>query len=187
MLLLIHMLSRGIRIVRVDLLWKGRVQRLRITSLVTLGLSLILLGTVSCIHVNKGPFDLGAAKLLGRLQSGESEFSLNRPKGSKYCKLVVVCSAPDGDSLRLTLQGEVVIKRDGENVIELPFTPETLKEGTGFSEKKGVAVCWLHWPKVLDESIKSSGEYVVKVVLTEKPRAGSELWLFYFPWHYGIF
>lgn len=124
---------------------------------------------------------------MGNLHAGESEYSIERPKASHHCRLIVVCAKADGERLRVALKGRAVIKRDGQIVVELPLSPETLKECPWFEDKdKGVfAAFFLHDPITLDRSFKAHGKYAVEIVLSGQPPSSSTVWFFYLPWHFG--
>ncbi len=159
-------------------------RRLRRSGTLVLGLSLLTLCT-SCAH--RGPFNVGAAVELGKLQAGVSEYPFKRPKGSHHYRLIVVSAKPDVERLRRALKGKAVIKRDGQTVWELEFSPEALRECPWFEEgRKWVwGAYFLHDPTTLDQSIKEKGEYVLVITLYEEPPSGSTVWLFYLPWYFG--
>ena len=151
-----------------------------------LALSLLML-CVSCAH--RGLYDFGGSIKLGNLQTGETEYSLKRPKGSHHCRLIAVCAKTDAEGMRAALEGKAVVKRDGQAVLELAFSPDTLRECTWLDDrnKKLLAAYFLHDQTTLDQSIKEQGEYTVEITLSGQPPSDSTVWFFYLPWHFGYF
>lgn len=184
MSLVASFLGKAVHAVRACQLQPGDGHAPKKCRMLMLVLSSMMLSVMSCAHVKTSPFDLGAAVQLGRFQSGKAVFSFDRPNGSKFCRLIVVCTRSDAETIRASLRGRVVVKRDGARVFDDSFSPETLSECAWFKDKAGVAGYHLHWPRVLDESIQASGQYAVEVESLGEPPASSTVWLFYLPWYY---
>ena len=87
------------------------------------------------------------------------------------------------------MEGKAVVKRDGQAVLELAFSPDTLRECTWLDDrnKKLLAAYFLHDQTTLDQSIKEQGEYTVEITLSGQPPSDSTVWFFYLPWHFGYF
>lgn len=161
-------------------------RRFMLSGTLVLGLSLLSL-CASCAH--RSPFSVGRAVKLGNLQMGEAEYPVKPRKGSHHCRLIAVCAKKDAEGMRAALKGKAVVKRDGQTILELAFSPETLKECPWFddADKGAFAAYFLHDQATLDQSIKEQGEYNVEIILSGQPPSDSAVWFFYLPWHFGYF